>query len=306
MVRRDVRQVSWDEFRLVKAIADAQGLNGAAEGLGLNHSTVFRRLNALEEDLGAALFERSRSGYVLTPAGEEMVVLARRMAEDISEFERRVMGRDLQPSGELRVTVTDTMMTDLCAEPFAAFRKRYPAITLDIVIDNRQLNLSRRDADVAIRASNSPPETLIGRRIATIAWAVYAPRGYAGETTLAPETLAGPWIGFGDPIQSNNGARWLKANVPEEAIAVKINGVLGMTQAIASGLGLGVVPCFTAEARGDLIRIGAPIAEAASTLWLLTHPDLRGSARVRAFLDFMAAELIKRRALIECSMAKAA
>jgi DNA-binding transcriptional LysR family regulator len=294
------RQISWDEFRLVKAIADAQGLNGAAEALGLNHSTIFRRLNALEEDLGAALFERNRNGYGLTSSGEQMVALARRMAEDVVEFERKVAGRDLQPSGEVRVTTTDTMFSTMLAPIFAQFRVRYPDITLDINIDNRALNLSRRDADVAIRASNHPPENLVGRRIASIAWAVYGPKRMTGETGFTPVEFAGPWIGFGDPIHANNGAKWLEANIRDDRIAVKVNGMTGIVEAIAAGLGVAIIPCFTGENRADLARLSPPVPEAASALWVLTHPDLKGAARIRAFMDFVSLELTKLKKRIEC------
>jgi DNA-binding transcriptional LysR family regulator len=295
------RQISWDEFRLVKAIADAQGLNGAADALGLNHSTVFRRLNTLEEDLGAQLFERGRNGYGLTSSGEQMVALARRMAEEVIEFERKVAGRDLQPSGELRVTTTDTIFGTMASSIFARFRERFPDITLDINIDNRQLNLSHRDADVAIRASNHPPDVLVGRRIATIAWAVYGQKSMAGMTGFDPLDYAGPWIGFGDPIQNNNGAKWLSQTIRPDRIAVRVNGMTGIVQAIADGLGVAILPCFTGEARGDLVRLSAPIPEAASSLWVLTHPDLKGAARVRAFLDFVSAELTKLKSRIECT-----
>ncbi len=295
------RQISWDEFRLVRAIADHLGLNGAADALGLNHSTVFRRLNALEDDLGAQLFERGRNGYGLTSSGEQMVALARRMGEEVVEFERKVAGRDLQPSGEVRVTTTDTIFATMASQAFALFRQRYPDITLDVNIDNRALNLSHRDADVAIRASNQPPETLVGRRIATIAWAIYGPRKMAGETGFTPLEFAGPWIGFGDPIQGNNGAKWLKTNIREDRIAVRVNGMLGIVEAISAGLGVAIIPCFTGEAREDLVRLSPPIPEAASALWLLTHPDLRGAARIRAFLDFMAQELSRLKKRIECT-----
>jgi DNA-binding transcriptional LysR family regulator len=295
------RQISWDEFRLVKAIADAQGLNGAADALGLNHSTVFRRLNTLEEDLGAQLFERGRNGYGLTSSGEQMVALARRMAEEVVEFERKVAGRDLQPSGELRVTTTDTIFGTMASGIFARFRQRYPDITLDINIDNRQLNLSHRDADVAIRASNHPPDVLVGRRIATIAWAVYGSRSMAGMTGFDALDHAGPWIGFGDPIQSSTGAKWLMQTIRPERIAVRVNGMTGIVQAIVDGLGVAIIPCFTGEAHHDLVRLSDPIPEAGSSLWVLTHPDLKGAARVRAFLDFVSAELTKLKSRIECT-----
>jgi len=166
--------LSWDDFRYVKAIADTRSLGGAAAELGVNHSTVFRRLAQIETQLGSRLFERSRSAYALTPCGEEMVRLAERMGEDIVTFERQVTGHDLRPSGELRVTTNDVALVYLMTDVFADFRRAYPEISLDVVVANQALNLSKRDADVAIRATDHPPETLIGRRVAGTAWAVFA------------------------------------------------------------------------------------------------------------------------------------
>src|SRR5215831_1484089 len=175
--------LSWDDFRYVKAIADTRSLGGAAQELAVNHSTVFRRLAQIEQQLGSRLFERSRAGYALTPCGEEMVRLAERMGEDIVAFERQVTGHDLRPSGELRVTTNDTVLVHLMTDVFAAFRRAYPEIVLDVVVSNQALNLSKRDADVAVRATDRPPEALIGRRAASIAWAVFA------SSTSAPETF---------------------------------------------------------------------------------------------------------------------
>src|ERR1700688_1681102 len=126
--------LSWDEFRLVKAIADARSLVGAADGLGLNHSTIFRRLGAVEEALGTRLFERSRSGYQPTAAGEEMVALATIMADSVVEFERHVAGRDVKPTGELRVTTVDSMAVYLLPPILARFRQLNPGVHLDIIL----------------------------------------------------------------------------------------------------------------------------------------------------------------------------
>jgi DNA-binding transcriptional LysR family regulator len=295
------RQISWDEFRLVKAIADAQGLNGAAEKLALNHSTVFRRLNALEEDLGARLFERGRVAYVLTPAGEEMVALAARMAGEINDFERRVSGRDLKPTGDISLTMTDTMLTYLMAAPLALFRQQYPEIRLDINVDNRALNLAQRDADVALRATNTPPETLVGRRLAHVAWAIYGHKSLPPDVARDPFDPSITWVGFGEPLHNNPAARWMKGRLRDEQIGVKVNSMQAVSEALAVGLGIGLLPCFVGEARPDLVRIGQPVSDAASTLWLLTHPDLKGAARIRVFLDFIAKEigLLKKR--IECA-----
>src|SRR3954453_20470726 len=142
--------LSWDDFRYVKAIADARSLGGAALALGVNHSTVFRRLGPIEQQLGSRLFERGRAAYALTSSGEEMVRLAERVSEDITTFERKVTGQDLRPSGELRITCSDMVLLHLLPEILAGFRRTYPEILIDVVVSNSLLDLSKRDADVAV------------------------------------------------------------------------------------------------------------------------------------------------------------
>src|SRR5260370_29187365 len=189
---------TWEDFRLVKAIADTRSLGGAAAVLGLNHSTVFRRLGVLEEALGTRLFERARTGYAPTAAGEEMIALAHRMGEDIIDFERKVAGRDVKPSGELRVTTNDGALMYLLPPIFASFRRAYPDIRLDVIVGNETLNLSKRDADVAIRATERPQETLVGRRIADLAWAPYGSIAFTGSIDAAEA----PWVGLGERLGS--------------------------------------------------------------------------------------------------------
>jgi DNA-binding transcriptional LysR family regulator len=295
-----MQNISWDEFRLVKAIADTGSLAGAGDVLSLNHSTVFRRLNALEQDLGSRLFERSRTGYVPTPAGEEMVALASRMFDEVLEFERRVSGRDVKPSGELRITTNDSFVAHLTTPLFSAFCRLYPEIRLDVVVDNRALNLSKRDADVAIRATGEPPETLVGRRIAAIAWNVYGAADGTREATDDPHDLAGEcWVGFGDAISSIGPARWMARAVPHAKVSYRLNTILGLSQAAEAKVGVAMIPCFIGDRVPGLKRLlKSPLVFDAS-LWLLTHPDLKNSARVRAFVDFMGRELMKHKPLIE-------
>ena len=168
--------LSWDEFRLVKSVAEARSLVGAAEILGVNHSTVFRRLAAVEASVGARLFERSRSGYEPTAAGEEMIALATTMAESVQEFERRVAGRDVKLTGELTVTVPGAVGLHLMPAIVAQFRAQHPGVVVALILSNQMLDLSRRDADVAIRLTNDPPETLVGRRILYRALGRLSPR----------------------------------------------------------------------------------------------------------------------------------
>jgi DNA-binding transcriptional LysR family regulator len=292
--------LSWDDFRYVKAIADTRSLAGAANELSVNHSTVFRRLAQIEGQLGSRLFERSRAGYALTPCGEEMVRLAERMGEDIVTFERQVTGHDLRPSGELRVTTNDTVLVHLMTSIFAAFRRAYPEIVLDVVVSNQALNLSKRDADVAVRATDRPPEALIGRRAASIAWAVFCASDKAPES-FDPETDArgAAWVGFAENLTNLKAAKWLRERAGPERVVYRINTVLGLAEAAATGMGLAVLPCFIGSATPGLTRLTPPIADLVNGIWLLTHADLRQTARVRAFMDFAGSEIAKQRKVIE-------
>jgi DNA-binding transcriptional LysR family regulator len=298
---RAFKDIAWDDFRLVKSIADARGLPGAAAQLGVNHSTVFRRLAQIEELLGATLFERRRAGYALTPAGEAMVALATRVEEDILGFTRKLAGQEFLPSGELRVTTNDTLLFYLLTPLFARFQARHPDVRLDVVISNQALNLSKRDADVAIRATDNPPENLVGRRAARIAWALYGrvAEFARGEAIDAGSLYDRCWVSLGDNLATLKAVRFVQDHVAPERIAYKVNSVFGLAEAIENGIGIGHLPCFIGDQRPALRRLSPPNPDYAADLWLLTHPDLRHSPRVRVFLDFLAAEISSQRKFIE-------
>jgi DNA-binding transcriptional LysR family regulator len=301
-----LKNLSWDDLRLVKAIADVRSLPAAATLLGINHSTVFRRLGQIEEALGAKLFERHRSGYTLTTIGEEMVALARRVEEDIMAFTRKMVGQDIALSGELRVTTNDSLLTHLLTPLFVKFRQAYRDMRLDVVLANQGLNLSKRDADVAIRATDNPPENLVGRRAATIAWALYGrTEDFPNPGAVSQHNLfARDWVSLGDNLASLKAVKFVQKHIPPARIGYRINTVLGLAEAVEQGLGIGHLPCFIGDIRPGLVRLAAPVPEFSTDLWLLTHPDLRHSPRVRVFLDFLAAEISKQRTLIEGTGAK--
>lgn len=275
--------MNWDDFRLVRAIAEARSLVGAADALGLNHSTVFRRLGQIEAALGRPLFERSRAGYAPTGAGEEMIALANRMSDGVVEFERRLAGQDERPRGELRVTTTDSMFASLLAPMFASFREAYPEIRVDVIASNASLNLSRRDADVAIRATSEPPDTLVGRKVGLMAWGVYAKK----DSDLARCDPVGPdalYIGFGPPMEEIEPALWIARNVPAARVVARVNTMHIAALGAAAGLGLAVLPRVVGDSMPELTRVAAK-PPAPNAVWLLTHADLKGAARVRAFMD---------------------
>ncbi len=299
--RTGPQTLAWDDFRLIKAIAERRALPAAAAALGLNHSTVFRRLGQIEQALGVKLFERHRSGYVATPAGDEMAQLAERVDSDISAFALKLAGQEIKPAGDLRVTTNDTLLVDLLTPVFAGFLGQCPDIRLDVLLSNQALNLSKRDADVAIRATDNPPETLVGRKAARIAWALYGRAvDFTGAEPVPIESLwQRAWVSLGDSFSGLKAVRYLAQHVAPERIVYKVNTVLGQAEAVEAGIGIGFLPCFIADRKPALTRLAPPDDGLGADLWLLTHPDLRHSPRVRLFLDYMAGELGRMKPLIE-------
>lgn len=273
----------WDDLRVVLAIATAGSLAGAARRLDASHATLFRRLNAIEARLGVRLFERSRRGYAPTAAGTELAEVAERIAGEVQEVERRLAGRDLQLSGTLRVTTTDTLLMGLLSPIFADFRRAHPHIQLEVAVSNQRFDLARRDADVALRPSASPPQHLVGRRVALIEQAIY---GRPGDDPTEAD-----WIGPDRHLDYDALATWLADAGLTDRCHYRIDTLLGMLAAARDGLGCAVLPCYLADAEPALCRLGEPIPALATELWLLTHPDLRRVTRIRAFMEFVAAAL---------------
>ena len=276
--------LSWDDFRYVKAIAEARSLAGAGEHLGVNHSTVFRRLGQIEQHLGSRLFERGRAGYALTPCGTEMVDLAERMFQEIVGFERRVTGQDLRPSGELRITASDVLLRHLLSAVFVAFRRVYPEIILDIVVSNQRLNLTKRDADVAVRAAYQNPEPLAGAKVARIGWAVFGAAALASEPfDPVRDGRRHDWLAFADALSVARAAKWLQDHADATRIVYKVNTMAGLGEAAAGGAGLVLLPCYIGTAVPGLAQLTPPLPESGIRA-LADHPSRSAQHRARARL----------------------
>jgi DNA-binding transcriptional LysR family regulator len=292
------RSLAWDDLLYVLSVGRSGSLSGAARALKVNHSTVFRRIGAIESQLGVRLFDRRRDGYVPTAAGEAVVALAEGMDEQVVALERRLAGEDLRPTGTVRVTTTDTMIstvTPLCG----AFRRLYPEISIELITGNEFLNLSRRDADVAIRPSAQPPENLHGRRIGTIAFAPYGSKRYFAETGGPGLDRAHSWLGFDDALSHLSAHRWLRENVDSERVCLRASSFLAILAGVKADMGLALLPCYMGDAEPDLARAAPPLTGVRTDFWLLVHEDLRHTARVRAFTDFIFSELSKTRDRME-------
>lgn len=283
--------LQWDDLRFVLALGRAGSLVGAGRLLGVNHSTVQRRLGQMEARLGVRLFERGVEGCTPTAMGEDALALAERLDGEIDGLARRLHGQDTRLTGTLRVTTTDTLLAGALDGVLAAFSRRHPGIDLDLVVDNRFLSLSKRDADVALRPSRDPPETLVGRRICTIASAVYGPAQDIEAEGHDPDASGWSWIVPDDSLAHLPAARAPYASVAHVRAGVRVNTLMGMLAATRAGMGLAALPCFLADPDPALRRVRPPDPSLSSELWLLTHRDLRKVARVRAFLDVAEREL---------------
>ena len=285
------KPIDWDDLRFVLAVADSGSLNRAASTLRVNRTTVLRRINAFERKHGVRLFERLPSGYTLTDAGNEILAAARGFENAIVSLERKLAGQDLRAEGLVRVTTTDTLLTSVLATPLATFKQEQPGITLDVTTSNVFANLSKRDADVAIRPAIDPPEFLMGRRISSVAFAVYA------ASTL--DDGAERWIGPDDTLAGTSVARWMRSTMPSVRPDIRADSLVSMRELCAAGAGLAALPCYLGDSDVRLVRVRPPIAEMTTALWVLTHPDLARTARVRLLMDHVSAALGRQRPLLE-------
>jgi DNA-binding transcriptional LysR family regulator len=305
MMQRSTILDDWNDPRVVLAVTREGTLVRAAKALGVDHSTVFRRLNSLEKKLGTLLFERLPGGaYQLTSVGERMAAAAERMEDEALAFERDVAGRDRHLSGLLRVTSAETLSYRLLTPHLAAFRKAHPGIVVEFAIDNRILNLSRREADVALRPQRPKEDDLWGRRISGVAWAVYCARAYLDSNHFKIATFKDigrhPLIGWDDAAPRFGAADWLEQTAAANAFVYRTASLVNQLLAAKAGIGLAVLPCYLGDPEPDLARVFAkPIPELAAELWIVTHVDIRNTTRVRAFFDFLCDRLVRERDLFE-------
>jgi DNA-binding transcriptional LysR family regulator len=290
--------LNWDEFRIVRAIAEAQSLSGAAELLGLNHSTLFRRLAAMEARLGLRLFDRERSGYRPTAAGEDMVALATLMGDTIAEFERRVSRNDLKLSGRVRVTTLTSLGALVMPAISAALAAAHPGLHVEVILSESLLDLERGEADVALRyLKGPPPESLAGKRVAPLPWALYAVPALTTEDG-APAPSA-HWIAPSENCGPPQVRRWLDRHVESWRRSATASSDMLIADLAARGLGVALLPCYLGVAKPALRRAGKADPELDGELWLVAHERALRTPRVRAVYDFLAAELERRRPWFE-------
>lgn len=283
--------MNWDDLRFVLALSRARGLHSAARVLGVNASSVYRRLEALETSMGVRLFERLRTGYRLTDAGEELTAAASRMELEALVVERRVLGADVRLQGSMRLATSEALMIHVLADHVEAFRALYPDVDLEVALSNRQVDLARRDADIVIRATSAPPDHLVGRSVGHVNAAAYASTAYLDANGRGKPLAAYEWVGYHGALVQHRQARWTSDNVPDERVKLRFDSISAVLAVVARGVGCGALPCFIADSHPALERLPRTYQETDVQMWVLTHPDLRNSARISAGLQFFGSRL---------------
>lgn len=278
--------MNWDDLHYAVALHEAGTLTSAAGELGVSHTTVARRIAALEDELGTPLFERTPNGYVPTHAGEDVLSVARSMQQQLDTLDRRVLGGDARLTGSLRVTTIDAFATYHAAE-LGAFCTRFPGVELEVSVDNRPRSLTKREADVAIRFSNNPPEHLVGRRLGRIEFAVYGSDELVESLGNSADISVYPWLAWCATETATLTDAFVRAHVPSSNIAYRVDSALSMFAAVRAGIGLSFLGCLWADQTPGLRRVRDIEPGFGVDLWALTHADLRKAARLRAFMEHL-------------------
>jgi DNA-binding transcriptional LysR family regulator len=282
--------IEWDDVRYFLAVAREGSVRGAAGSLGVNHSTVLRRVAQLERRLGAHMFEKLPSGYRLTAAGEEVLEFADQMETSSHRLETRVFGRDQNLHGLLKVTLAPTLATHLLMPDLADFARLHPEVEMEILSSYEPANLTNREADVAIRVvydRNALPLNLHGQKGPELFGGVYMSCG-----------LLAAWReGASDPIRlivrSIDGVPDFapKGDVPTAAVPFRTTDAEAQLVAVRQGLGMTMLPCFVGDSDPLLARVPGADMRFHGTLWLLTHGETRKTKRVRLFTEFISRRL---------------
>lgn len=281
------RPLSWDDVQVFLGVVRQGSIAGAARSLGVNHSTVLRRIGSLEHTLAARLFDRLPGGYALTSSGNDLAERLAGIDEQMDAAHRHLMGVDVEVKGVIRLTSTDTLVHGVLMPLLARFHATYPGVQVQVVMNNNFLSLTRREADVAVRGSNRPPENLVGRRVGDIQTALYASKAYLKQAGRRAALDEHAWVAPDEGLSHLEQAKWLRRNVDPSRVVLRVDSLVGMVDAVQSGIGVGLLLCPLADARSDLVQLAPPDPQLDTRIWILTHPDLKQVARIRAFTQFL-------------------
>lgn len=292
-------ELEWSDLMVILAVCRTGSLSGAARTLGHNHSTIFRKINAIEQKTRVRFFERLPEGYAMTEAGEIALRYAERIEAEVHALGREVLGQDMRLQGKVRLTAPEGMATKTLPKLVADFCRRNPDVSIDIVGGSSAVDLSRREADIAIRATRKPPDASLGKMVTdTFSFAAYAsPRYLKRKYNLALQEH--DWCFIRGTVEWLVPLVWKKKAHGEQRTVFTSSSAMTVINATAEGMGLTFMPCYLADDDKRLVRISNIAEPLTLELWLLTHADLRHTARVKALMAYLFEAISKDRELYE-------
>ena len=285
--------MDWSDLSYVLALGRGGTMSAAGSTLGVNHTTVSRRIHALQGELGRPLFVSTPAGWQMTAMGESVFATAERMELEVMDLERALLGEEDHLTGTLRISSLN-MFFGLFRDAFVEFSRRHPGITLELTSGSQAVNLTRREADVVLRATNAPPEHLVGRRVGTLRYAVYASEELCARAGLPAEGLLDdaqlqrlPWIAWDTSMGARLSEEWMREHVPNASVVARYDDPTVKTHHLAAGAGAALMSGFAMRDHANLRRLSDELEGMSIDIWLLTHPDLRRAARVQTFMEFL-------------------
>lgn len=294
----EMHKMKWNDLQYLLAVANNGSLAAAARALGVNHTTVLRRIRAFEDSHGLQLFERLRTGYVLTDEGHELLSAARSLENTLASLEMKLAGKEEKLEGVVRVTMTDTLFTAAAAPHIASFQKMHPDISIELSLTVNRLNLTKRDADVAIRAAISKPEQLVGEIVSDLGFGAYCTSHYCEQNQRRP-LQAQTWLAPDEMMSAAPSAQWMQRNLKNPKIAFTADSFPALKEMAKSDLGIAILPCCMVCPSSGLMRIDLPDDNLKISLWVLTHEELLNSMRIKAFYQHMVQALRANREVLE-------
>lgn len=290
MIAQTQFQLSAADLESLLALTRGRTLAEAAARLHADASTVFRTLQRAEKNLGQRLFERTRGGYLPTDTMQEIARHAERIESELEAARAAAAGTQRELAGRVRITTTDSVLRGLVLTTLPTFAAQHPCLQFELTSSNELISLTRRDADLALRATPKPPEHLVGRHLGTIRFVICGARTMtASQRRKSFEAL--PWIAPDEAMPEHPSVRWRRKTWPKLAVSILVDGVVGVVDAIGAGLGVGIVPLFMLPTERGLVALSEPLEACESQLWLLAHPESRHLRRISASFQHLASNI---------------
>lgn len=286
-----VNDLNWDDLRYFLALSREGTVSGAGRALKVKHTTVSRRIALLESRLGSRLFDRSRNGYAMTQVAENLFEHALSMEERALAAEREVFGMDAQLEGALKLTASHDVLTRLVVPRLPVFTKQYPGIEIELIGSSGLTDLASRQADIALRMTPRPPEYLIGRKVLDLRHGVYASPVYMKKEHSRHSVI----LWRDDPGEPP----WVDQHFRGASVVLRTDEVTSMVTAVKNHMGLARMPCYIGDSDPSLRRLDLELTPSTWGVWVLSHVDLRSTARVRVCREFLVEALEQQRDLVE-------